>query len=70
MNAFDAPGRPAPAAGGAPPAHQPPPGAGFMNAVRWALFAALLVLAVASVTGYLLAHRPKPAAREQAPRVV
>ncbi|HEY6867378.1 MAG TPA: efflux RND transporter periplasmic adaptor subunit, partial [Candidatus Eisenbacteria bacterium] len=40
------------------------------NAVRWALFAALLVLAVASVAGYLLAHRPKSVARVQAARVV
>jgi membrane fusion protein, copper/silver efflux system len=36
-----------------PSAHQPPPGAGFMNAVRWTLFAGLLVLALASVTSYV-----------------
>ena len=57
----------APGAGGsaaAPPAgaaagHEPPPrGAGFMNALRWALFAGLLVLAALSIGSYVLARRP------------
>lgn len=35
--------------------HQPPPpGAGFMNAFRWALFAALLLLAVIGITTYVM----------------
>jgi multidrug efflux pump subunit AcrA (membrane-fusion protein) len=37
--------------------HQPPPGAAAMNTLRWVLFAGLLVLAVASVGGYLMSRR-------------
>jgi len=35
----------------------PPPGAGLMNAVRWVLFAGLLVLAVASLATYIASRR-------------
>jgi len=35
----------------------PPPGAGFMSAFRWTLFALLGVLAVASVTSYVVSRR-------------
>jgi Cu(I)/Ag(I) efflux system membrane fusion protein len=50
------PGAPPPAE---PPAgvHTPPPGAAFMNALRWVLFAGLLVVAAVSVGGYLTAMR-------------
>ncbi len=42
-----------------PPAHQPPPpGAGFMNTFRWALFAALLLLAAVSIGSYVLSRQP------------
>lgn len=37
--------------------HEPPPGAGFMNAFRWVLFAGLLALALASVAGYVAWRR-------------
>jgi Cu(I)/Ag(I) efflux system membrane fusion protein len=44
---------------GAPGGHEPPPkGAGFMNAMRWALFAGLLVLAAVSVGSYALSRLP------------
>ena len=44
-----------------PPAtHAPPPGAHFMNVLRWALFAGLLVLAAASIGSYVLSRRPAP----------
>src|SRR5206468_9147047 len=53
------------------PAHAPPPrGAGFMNALRWALFAGLLLLAAASIGGYLLARQPKTAASQSAKKVI
>jgi multidrug efflux pump subunit AcrA (membrane-fusion protein) len=57
------PGEPAPAAGpeaASPPArHEPPPaGAGFMNALRWALFAGLLLLAGLSIGSYVISRRP------------
>src|SRR5205823_5260217 len=49
------------------PAHAPPPpGAGFMNALRWALFAGLMLLAAASIGSYLLSKRPKAAATASA----
>ena len=52
--------------GGVSPAgagHGPPPrGAGFMNALRWVLFAGLLLLAVASIAGYMRSRQPKSAA--------
>src|SRR5206468_2208859 len=52
------------------PAHAPPPrGAGFMNALRWALFAGLLLLAAASIGGYLLSRQPKTAATRSAKKV-
>ncbi len=37
--------------------HQPPPGAGFMNVLRWVLFAALLLLAVASIASWVAWRR-------------
>ncbi len=37
--------------------HQPPPGAGFMNALRWALFVVLLLLAVVSIASYVAWRR-------------
>ena len=61
---------PGPDAGGvAPPAHDPPPqGAGFMNAVRWVLFAGLLLLAAVSVTSWLLARRASTSVHAQSKR--
>jgi Cu(I)/Ag(I) efflux system membrane fusion protein len=58
-------------AGPAPPSsvHQPPPGAHFMNILRWTLFAFLLVLAVVSIGSYAMSRRPAPAAK-QATKVV
>ena len=35
-----------------PDVHTPPPGASLMNALRWVLFAGLLVVAAVSVSGY------------------
>jgi Cu(I)/Ag(I) efflux system membrane fusion protein len=54
-----------PPAGAAPPAsvHGAPPGAHFMNVVRWVLFAFLLVLAVVSVTSYVVSRRPVAASK-------
>jgi Cu(I)/Ag(I) efflux system membrane fusion protein len=40
-----------------PQAHQPPPGAPFMNAVRWVLFGGLLLLAAVSVGSYVASRR-------------
>lgn len=37
--------------------HEPPPGAGFMNGMRWVLFIVLLLVAVLSVGGYVLSRR-------------
>ena len=58
--------RPSAGAGEAPPsapAHAPPPpGAGFMNALRWTLFAGLMLLAAVSVGSYVLSKRPKAGA--------
>lgn len=70
MRTFETPDR-APQGEVAPPsAHQPPPGAGFMNVVRWVLFAVLLVLAVASITGYVLSQRPRTAATAQTKKFI
>ena len=33
--------------------HQPPPGAAFMNTVRWVLFAGLTLLAVISIASWV-----------------
>ena len=41
----------------APPAHEVPPGAPFMNVVRWVLFAGLLVLAVIAIGSYVASRR-------------
>jgi membrane fusion protein, copper/silver efflux system len=54
----------------APPAHEPPPGAGVMNVARWALFAGLLLLAAISIGSYLVAKRPQSAATRAAKQVV
>ena len=55
----------------APPAHAPPPrGAGFMNALRWVLFAGLLLLAAVSVGSYVLSRQPRTAAKRAAHRVI
>jgi multidrug efflux pump subunit AcrA (membrane-fusion protein) len=40
------------------PAHQPPPGAHFMNILRWVLFAFLLVLALVSIGSYVMSRLP------------
>src|SRR5574341_722587 len=59
----------APAAAGpaaSPAGHEPPPpGAGFMNALRWALFAGLLVLAAVSIGSYVISKRPAANAASQ-----
>jgi len=39
----------------------PPPGAGFMNVVRWVLFAGLMLLAVVSLFAYVASRRAAPA---------
>jgi Cu(I)/Ag(I) efflux system membrane fusion protein len=50
-----------------PPAHDPPPpGAGFMNGLRWALFAGLLLLAAVSITSWLLSRRATTSSAAQA----
>ena len=62
-----------PSAGGpaGPPAPEPPPrGAGFMNALRWALFAGLLLLAAGSIGSYLLWRHPQRAAQQAAHKVI
>ena len=53
-------------AGGPPPSsvHEPPPGAHFMNILRWTLFAFLLVLAVVSIGSYV-AYRLHPTVTKQ-----
>jgi Cu(I)/Ag(I) efflux system membrane fusion protein len=50
--------------------HQPPPGARFMNILRWSLFTFLLVLAVVSVASYVASRRPATTARQLASKVV
>jgi len=35
------------------PTHQPPPGAGFMNTVRWVLFGGLTLLAIVSIASWV-----------------
>ena len=40
--------------------HQPPPGAGIMNAVRWVLLAGLLVLAIVSVASWMASRQARP----------
>jgi len=60
-------------AAGAPagPAHEPPPrGAGFMNVLRWALFAGLLLLAAASIGSYVVSRHPKSVAKQAAHKVI
>jgi len=53
------------------PAHAPPPrGAGFMNALRWALFAGLMLLAAVSIGSYGLSKRPKAAATAAAKQAI
>lgn len=52
------------------PAHQPPPGAHFMNVLRWGLFGFLLVLAIISIGSYALSRRPAPVTRNAAAKVV
>jgi membrane fusion protein, copper/silver efflux system len=54
-----------PAPEGEPPDRQPPPGARAMNALRWALFAGLLVVAVASVGSYVASRRPRAGAAQE-----
>jgi Cu(I)/Ag(I) efflux system membrane fusion protein len=50
--------------------HEAPPGAGFMNVLRWTLFAVLLVVAIVSVGSYVLSRRAAPVARQAAGRIV
>ncbi|MEK7331658.1 MAG: heavy metal-binding domain-containing protein, partial [Candidatus Eisenbacteria bacterium] len=52
-----------PAGGPASSVHQPPPGAHFMNIVRWALFAGLMVLAAVSIGAYVYSKRPVSASQ-------
>lgn len=52
-----------PAGGPASSVHQPPPGAHFMNVLRWALFAGLMVLAAVSIGAYVYSKRPVSAAQ-------
>ncbi len=40
-----------------PSPHDPPPGARLMNALRWVLFVVLVVVAIASITGYVASRR-------------
>ncbi len=54
---MNAPHEPTPAGG----MHQPPPGAAAMNVVRVLLLAGLVVLAVASVAGYVIVKRARHA---------
>ncbi len=62
---------PGPAAAPPPsPVHQPPPGARFMNLLRWALFAFLLVLAVVSIASYVMSMRSAPLAKEASAKAV
>lgn len=67
-----APAEPTGGAGAIPPSsiHQPPPGARFMNTLRWALFAFLLVLAIVSIGSYVASKRPAPANKQATARVV
>ena len=51
-------------------AHQPPPGAGIMNVIRWVLFAGLLVLAIGSITVYVTSRQPRPAATRSAGKII
>src|SRR5512134_963530 len=50
--------------------HRPPPGAHFMNLLRWTLFVFLLVLAVVSIGSYVASRRPAPAAKQAESKVV
>ena len=43
-----------------PSVHPPPPGAHFMNILRWVLFGSLLVLAAVSIGSYVMSRRPAP----------
>jgi Cu(I)/Ag(I) efflux system membrane fusion protein len=53
------------------PVHEPPPrGAGFMNALRWALFVGLLLLAAVSIGSYLMSKHPKHEAQQSAKKIV
>src|SRR5262249_38042917 len=61
--------------GAAPPArHEVPPGAGFMNAIRWALFAGLLLVAAISIGSYAMWRRseskPPGTAMQEKTRVI
>jgi membrane fusion protein, copper/silver efflux system len=50
--------------------HEPPPGAHFMNVLRWVLFGLLLVLAAVSIGSYVMSMRPASSAKQSAKRVV
>ncbi len=52
------------------PAHAPPPGAHFMNILRWVLFAFLLVLAIVSIGSYAMSRRPAPVTTGAAGKVI
>jgi Cu(I)/Ag(I) efflux system membrane fusion protein len=52
-----------------PGVHTPPPGAGLMNALRWGLFALLLVVAAWSIASYVASRRP-PAKTTSATQVI
>jgi Cu(I)/Ag(I) efflux system membrane fusion protein len=61
MTPLDDTTQPATTGGNAPAGpspHDPPPGARFMNLVRWGLFAFLLVLAAVSIGSYVMSKRP------------
>jgi len=53
-----------------PSIHEPPPGAHFMNILRWVLFAFLMVLAVFSTAGYVLSRRPASAVKHAAATLI
>jgi Cu(I)/Ag(I) efflux system membrane fusion protein len=68
---FPTPARETPGPSAPPPSiHTPPPGARFMNGLRWVLFAFLMVLAISSTVGYALSRRPATATKHVAATVI
>jgi len=51
-------------------AHVPPPGAGFMNGLRWLLFVVLLLLAVVSIASYVASKLPAKTTAQSANKVI
>jgi len=50
--------------------HTPPPGAHFMNVLRWALFAFLAVLAIVSIGTYVASRNPRTSASQSGAQAV